>query len=267
MSKNLPKIFGILNITEDSFSDGGLFLREEDAISHTGLLIKSGADVIDVGPSASNPDARKVSPRDEIRRAAPVVERFRGEIPISIDSFNPETQVWAMENGVDYLNDIHGFPDAGIYSRIAEADCKLIVVHSIRQGWKADREYTDPDSILNGIKDFFEKRVSALTSSGIARRRIIADPGMGYFLGSNPEPSIRVLRDIRKLKRDLGLPVMISVSRKSFLRAITGREVRDILPATLAAEIHGAEEGVDYIRTHDVRALCDALKVLSALSD
>lgn len=259
------KIFGILNITEDSFSDGGLYLGRSAAVDHARLLVEAGADVIDIGPAASNPDAKQVSSQEEINRITPIYEGYAGKVQLSVDSFNPATQLWAMNQGFEYLNDIHGFPNPEIYPAIADAKCKLVVMHSILSSWKADMSYTDPDTILSRITDFFEGRVSSLVESGISRSRIIIDPGMGYFLGSNPEPSINALRNIAELKKQLKLPVMISVSRKSFLRSITGRSATEALPATLAAEIFAAMKGVDYIRTHDVRALNDALKVLQTL--
>ncbi len=265
MKRTDLKIFGILNITEDSFSDGGLYFNSENAIAHTKELIEAGADVIDLGPAASNPEAKQVSSQEEITRIGPVLEKFGKEVPFSLDSYNPETQLWAIKKGIDYLNDIHGFPIPEIYPDLAKSKCRLIVMHSTLSGWKADRNYTNPDLILSRILEFFKQRISELVDAGISRERIIIDPGMGYFLGSNPEASIRVLRGISDLRKKMGTPVMISVSRKSFLRSITGRTAAESLPATLAAEIFAANSGVDYIRTHDVRALNDALKVLQVL--
>jgi dihydropteroate synthase type 2 len=266
MLEKLPRIVGILNITEDSFSDGGLYLERARAMEHAADLVDSGCDVLEVGAAASNPDAGRVSPEEEIRRLEPILETYVGRIPISVDSFQAETQLWAIERGVDFLNDIHGFPRPEAYREIADARCKLVVVHSIQAGWKAEKVRTDPSSILDRVETYLRGRVDSLIASGIARDRVIVDPGMGYFLGTNAEASIEVLRNLSHLRERLRFPVMVSVSRKSFLRTLTGREVADIGPATLAAEIYAANRGADYIRTHDVRALRDALKVLSSLT-
>lgn len=265
MNRLEPKIFGILNITEDSFSDGGAYLANDRATEHAASLLADGADVIDIGPAASNPDANQVSPQEEINRLEPIIKVFSGRIQLSVDSFKSETQLWAMEHGIDYINDIHGFSVPEIYPKISHSNCRLIVMHSIQSTWKADKAYTEPDTLFARVTGFFEKRVSELTDAGISRNRIIIDPGMGYFLGSNPEASISMLKRISDLKEQMELPVMVSVSRKSFLRNITGRSAQEALPATLAAEVFAALSGVDYIRTHDVRALRDVLKVLQVL--
>jgi dihydropteroate synthase type 2 len=164
-----------------------------------------------------------------------------------------------------YLNDTQGFPDRSVYGELAAANCKLVVMHSVQRRRKAERVLTDPDLIYPRIEAFFVERIRSLQDAGIDRERIIIDPGMGFFLGSNPEPSVRILMAISRLKERFGLPIMVSVSRKSFLKSITGRDTHALGPATLAAELYAAAQGVDYIRTHDVRALADALKVAHAL--
>lgn len=265
MTSRVPKIFGILNITEDSFSDGGLYLDRDSALKRGNELIQDGVDVIDIGPASSNPDARTVAPDEEIRRIEPVFDAYSGKVPLSVDTFRPETQRWAMSMHVDFLNDIHGFPHQEMYEELSKSDCRLVVMHSVQQIWKAEKVETDPATMLERIESFFARRIEELTGAGIDRSRIIIDPGMGYFLGSNPSSSIAVLASISRLRDDIGLPVMISVSRKSFLRALTGRGTGDIGAATLSAELFAAIHGVDYIRTHDVRSLKDALVVLEAL--
>jgi dihydropteroate synthase len=259
-------IIGVVNITEDSFSDGGLYLDPEKAIRQALELMEDGADAVDLGPAASHPDAKEVSAAEEIRRLEPVLDRlFASGVPVSVDSNKPTTQRYALGRGVDYLNDVQGFPDPELYPELAEASCKLIVMHSLQSGQRATRETTDPETVLGRVTDFFAGRVRALEDSGINRDRIILDPGMGFFLGSNPEPSLVVLRAIGHLRRRFGLPVLVSVSRKSFLRTLTGRPIDGLLPATLSAELYAARQGVDYIRTHDVRALRDALQIQARL--
>ncbi len=267
MSRAGPKLFGILNITEDSFSDGGLYVDVERAAEHLRQLMSDGADAIDIGPASSNPNAKIVTPAEEIRRLEPIFDRFAETVELSVDSFRPETQMWALDRGVSYLNDIHGFPHPEIYGRLAESGCRLIVMHSVQHGWKAEMRETDPSTILRRVEDFLSDRIEELVAAGIDRKRIIADPGMGYFLGSNPSSSIEVLRNIGRLKKDLGMPVMISVSRKSFLRALAGGDAQTTGAATLASELFAAMHGVDYIRTHDVRSLRGAMLIVEALGD
>ena len=262
-----PCVFGIVNITEDSFSDGGRYLDPSDAIGHARALVAAGAQVIDLGASASNVDARPVSAAEEICRLDPVIAALAAEgTPISVDSFLPEVQRFAIKRGAAVLNDIQGFPDPSFYSELAAASCRLVVMHAVQARGRAQRMELGPDEVWNRIHYFFVERVAALERGGIARERLILDPGMGFFLSKRPEASLRVLTGLDRLKRDFGLPVLVSVSRKSFLRAITGRaSALEMGAATLAAEIYAAEMGADYIRTHDPGALADALKVLAAL--
>lgn len=266
MARPPPGIFGVVNVTEDSFSDGGLYLDPDRAVSHALRLFDEGADVIDVGAASSHPDAREVPFEEEVRRLEPVVERLLGKgIPVSLDSFRTETQAWGLSRGVDFLNDVNGFADPSLYPRLVQAGARLVVMHSIQRRGRATRSRTDPGGLVDSILRFFEDRIGVLERAGVDRDRIILDPGMGFFLGSNPEASLLVLRQIRDLKERLGLPVLISISRKSVLAKLTGRSTGELLPATLAAELWAAGEGADYIRTHDVRALRDALTVTRAL--
>jgi dihydropteroate synthase type 2 len=260
-----PIILGIVNITEDSFSDGGRYLATEAALVHARNLARNGAAVLDLGAAASNPDAKPVAPAEEIARLAPVVAALKVEgLALSIDSFAPEVQRWALTQGVDYLNDIQGFPDLRLYPALADAKAKLIVMHSVQQRGRATRVEVTPGDIFDRVKHFFEDRVAALVRAGVARDRLVLDPGMGFFLGSQPEASFAILNRLSELKRAFGLPVLISVSRKSFLRKITGRVVAEAGFATLAAELFAVFQGADYIRTHDPAALADGLAVWNA---
>jgi dihydropteroate synthase type 2 len=262
-----PQIVGVVNITEDSFSDGGLYLAAADALAHARRLRSEGADVIELGPASSHPDAAQVTAADERRRLAPVIEQLTSDgIPVSVDSFLPETQRFALTHGAQYLNDIQGFPDPTQYERLAQAKCHLIVMHSVQPRGRATRVRTDPAQVWRRVEEFFDERVDALQAAGIERGRLIIDPGLGYFLGSNPEPSLVVMAALRRLKERFGVAILVSPSRKSFLRNITGRDLADIGPASLAAELYATSQGVDYIRTHDVGALRDALTVHKAIS-
>lgn len=266
MSRREPQLWGVVNLTEDSFSDGGRYLEPGPAIEHARRLRADGADWIDLGAASSHPDARPVPPAEEISRLEPVVEALLADrVPVSIDSFQPETQVWALDRGVAALNDVRGFPDRALYPRLAAADARLVVMHRVDGGGAATRVRSDPLAVEASIDGFFTKRVAALVASGVARGRLVLDPGMGFFLGDTPEPSLRVLSRLARLRERHGLPLLVCVSRKSFLGAVTGATVEERAAATLAAELWAARCGADHLRTHDVRALRDALAVESAL--
>lgn len=262
-----PKIFGILNLTEDSFSDGGRNLAPETAIATARRLAADGADVVDLGAASSNIAAKPVAPDEEIRRLAPIVAALKGTgISISVDSFALDTQRFALAAGVDFLNDIEGFSDPALYPALAASDCGLVVMHAVHGRGRAQAIDVPAAGIWPRIEKFFAGRVSVLEAAGVARRRLILDPGMGFFLGSDATASLKVLAGVDRLRRDFALPVMVSVSRKSFLGAVTGQ--RDPMgrgAATLAAELYAAALGVDFIRTHDPGALRDALLVTAAL--
>ena len=261
-----PVLLGILNITADSFSDGGRYLDPAAALAHGRALMADGADGLDVGAASSHPDSQDVGAAEEIRRLEAVVpDLVRAGIPVSIDSFEPDVHLWALEQGVAYLNDIQGFPHTDIYPRLAASDARLIVMHGVQGRGRARRQDVPAGEIWGRLFDFFDERVAALTQAGVARDRLILDPGMGFFLGTDPDVSLTVLREMAKLEQRYGLPVLISVSRKSFLRAMTGRDVADIGPATLAAELHATRQGAAFIRTHAPGAIRDALAVTAAL--
>ena len=261
------KTFAILNITPDSFSDGGRFLAPEAALKQAQKLIAGGAEVLDLGGAASNVDAEAVAPEVEIARLAPVVAALKAKgVSISIDSFSPEVQRWAMAEGVDYVNDIQGFPEPSLYPELAASSAKLVMMHSVQGRGKATRVPVPPSEVFDRVCRFFEARVGALTEAGVARQRLILDPGMGFFLSNDPETSFEMLRRTADLKAAFGLPVLISVSRKSFLRKVTGRSPGESGSGTLAAELFAALQGADYIRTHDPAALKDGLAVWQALA-
>jgi dihydropteroate synthase type 2 len=262
-----PVLLGIVNVTEDSFSDGGAYLSADAALAHARVLAERGADFIDLGAAASNPRAKPVPPETEIARLAPLVDALKRDgIKTSIDSFSPVTQRWALSHGVDCLNDIHGFRRPDIYADLAQSKAKLIVMHAVRNDGPARRDDETPADLFERIIGFFQSRIAALTGAGVDNGRLILDPGMGLFLGNNREASFMVLQRISDLKQAFGLPVLVSVSRKSFLRP-KGRPAADAGAATLAAELYAAAHGADYIRTHDPLALRDGLFVVQALED
>lgn len=253
-----PGILGIVNLTADSFSDGGRYLDPARAIARARELARDGAGAIDLGPASSHPDAPEIDARTEIARLAPVMDALRADgIEISVDSWRSETQRWALERGAAWLNDVRGFPDPAIHAELARSRCRLVVMHRVAPA--AIFSWTD-------LLRFFERRLEALVGAGVAEARIVLDPGMGLFLSDQPEPSLEVLRRLPELRRRFGRELLVSVSRKSFLGALTGRPVAERGAATLAAELHAAANGADWIRTHDVRALRDALRVAGALA-
>lgn len=261
-----PQVFGIVNVTSDSFSDGGRYLAPDKAIAHARNLLAGGADVLDVGAAASNPTAEYVPPQEEIARLTPLLKAGIDRGLLSIDTFAPETQAWALEQGVGWLNDIQGFPDPAIYPRLAASSARLIVMHNVSGRGVAQYTDTDPAAIFDILFRFFDGRLAALTRSGIERSRIVLDPGMGHFLGKDPEVSLTVLRSLRRLKERYNLPLMISVSRKSFIRKMAAVDVAASGAATLAAELFAVSRGADIMRTHDVTALKHALDVWGPLN-
>lgn len=260
------KILGILNITTDSFSDGGNYLNPGAALFHAQAMAQSGADIIDIGAASSNPDSRPVAPDVEIARLASVVPELKARgLPLSIDSFSTDVQRWALGQGVDYLNDIHGFADAALYPELAASHCKLIVMHMVQDRGVAVRTEIPSAEIFDRVTQFFDARIKALTDAGIARDRLILDPGMGQFVGTDAENSLILLRRLPELKARYALPLLISVSRKGFLRKIVNRPVTEAGAATLAAELFAVEQGADLIRTHAPGSLRDGLKVLKEI--
>ncbi len=260
------KILGILNITTDSFSDGGKYLEAGAAVFHAQAMAQSGADIIDIGAASSNPDAAPVDARTEIARLAAVVPALKQKgLSLSIDSFAAPVQRWALDQGIDYLNDIHGFSDPALYPELAKSDAKLIVMHMVQERGVAVRTQVPSDKIFDRVTDFFDARLKALTDAGIARERLILDPGMGQFVGTDPENSLILLRRLADLRARYGLPLLVSVSRKGFLRKLVNRPVAEAGAASLAAELFAQAQGTDYIRTHAPGALADALKVLKSL--
>ena len=256
------KILGILNITTDSFSDGGKYLAPLDALAHADTLLADGADIIDIGAASSHPDASPVEPQTEIARLASVVPALHDVgASLSIDSFSTRVQRWALEQGVDYLNDIHGFADPALYPDLAAARAKLIVMHMVQENGIATRADIPPEEIMDRILTFFEQRLAALTGAGIAPERLILDPGMGFFLSSNPQASLTVLGRLPELADAFGLPLLVSVSRKSFLGALPGTADE----AGLAAEMFAVRQGAAYIRTHAPSGLREGLKLLEEL--
>ncbi len=259
------KIFGVLNITEDSFFDGKKYLDPQKAIQQAFLLKEQGADIIDIGAASSHPDSMDVSAETEIKRLSKVIPILKKEgFVISVDSFQPEVQLFAMEQGVDILNDISGFANPEIYSSLAKQSCSLIVMHSIQRKGKANRKNISPEAITDSLLEFFQSRLSELQEAGISRERIIIDPGMGFFLSSDPETSFEVLRNITLLKKAFQLPILIGISRKSFMQRFLGKDKNKIGASCGYLEFLLFEQGIS-IRTHNPDFLNDFLLIKNKL--
>lgn len=260
------KILGILNITADSFSDGGKYLAPDAALAHAAALMEDGADILDIGAVSSNPDAQAVAPEVEIARLQSVVPALKEKgFPLSVDSFATDVQRWALAAGVDYLNDIHGFADPAFYPELASSAAGLIVMHMVQERGVAVRTDVPHAEIFDRVTRFFDARIAGLEKAGIARNRLVLDPGMGQFVGRDPENSLILLRRLPELRARYGLPLLVSVSRKGFLRKLAGQPVERAGAASLAAELFAEAQGADYIRTHAPAPLRDGVKVLKAI--
>jgi len=256
----------VVNLSEDSFSAGGRHPDADAAIAYALQLARDGADAVDVGAAASNPRAHTVEPAEEIARLDPVVTALQREgVPVSVDSFTPVVQQWALTRHVDFLNDTRGFPDSTLHHQFASTRSRLIVMHAIQNTGKADRSPGNASTVLDHVVSFFDQRLAAFAAAGIDRERCILDPGMGLFLGTGAEPSVVVLRALGELRARYGLPILVGVSRKSVVGLLSGRPVDERGAATLAAELYAVRQGADWIRTHDVHALRDGLAVQGAL--
>ena len=260
----MTEILGILNVTRDSFSDGGRYLDCDAAVEHGLRLAADGADVVDVGAESSHPDSEDVSEAEELRRLEPVVEALveRG-VRVSVDTRRPVVARRVAELGAEFINDITGLREPQMLEVLADNEARCIVMHSISAAGRAERRDA-PDAIVEHVVSFFEQRLEQAVAAGVERSRLVLDPGMGFFLGQTPAASLAVLRNLECL-RALSLPVCISTSRKSFLGELVGRPAEQRGAATLASEIWAWTQGVEFVRTHDAGALADALRVLEAI--
>jgi len=258
-----PLVMGIVNVTPDSFSDGGQHLRRDAALAHAHQLIAEGAAMLDIGGESTRPGARPVGIQEELDRVIPVLEGLRGvPLPISIDTRKPEVMRAALAAGASMVNDINALQEPGALEAVAASNAAVCLMH--KQGepqtMQAQPHYAD---VVGEVREFLRARIAAAEAAGIARERITVDPGFGFgkALGHN----LALLRELSAL-RELGVPVLAGLSRKSMLGAITGQDVEHRLPASLAAALLAVQNGAAIVRVHDVRATVDALKVWEAVS-
>ena len=260
----VTEILGILNVTRDSFSDGGRYLDPDAAVEHGLALAADGADLVDVGAASSHPDSEDVPAAEELRRLTPVVGPLvAAGVRVSVDTWRPPVAARMVELGAELVNDITGLADPAMLELGARTDVRFIVMHSTSAAARAERGAA-PAAIVDRIAGFFEERARAAVAAGIDRSRLVLDPGMGFFLGRTPEASLEVLRELERLGEP-GLPLCVSTSRKSFLGELVGRPVAEREAATLASELWAWTRGVAMIRTHGVRALRDGLRVMEAI--
>jgi len=253
---------GVVNVTPDSFSDGGRFDEPQAAIGRARALIEEGADILDVGAESSRPGARGVSAEEELSRLMPVLEGLRDcAVPISVDTVKPEVMRAAIAAGASMINDITALRSPGALEAVAKSDVGVCLMHM--QGkprtMQLEPSYRD---VVAEVGAFLAERVSAAEGAGIARERIVVDPGFGF--GKTAAHNFELLRNLDRFAA-LGLPVVAGWSRKSTLGAITGRGAEDRLAASLAAALLAVERGARIVRVHDVAATRDALAVLAAL--
>ncbi|MFO1077715.1 MAG: dihydropteroate synthase [Planctomycetota bacterium] len=264
----MARTFGILNLTADSFSDGGRFLAPDDAVAQAHALLAAGADVLDLGAESTNPDGADVPPPEQVRRLSPLIVRLLTQgVELSVDSWRPEVMRAVLPLGVRWLNCVRGFREPGALEVAADAprDVRFVVMFARGDDARARRD-GDAHEVLAEVRAFFTERIAAFEQAGIARERLVLDPGMGFFLGPTAAPSLHVLRHLEAL-RAFELPLMVSVSRKSVVGEVTGRPVALRGAGTIAAELWAARHGAAWIRTHDVAAFRDAFAVERAIAN
>jgi dihydropteroate synthase len=258
-----PQVMGIVNVTPDSFSDGGLFLDPAAAIAHGRRLAEEGADILDVGGESTRPGARPVAPEEELRRVLPVVEGLATEGPaVSIDTTKSAVARRALEAGAAIVNDVSALRlDPALAALTAEAGATCVLMHMLGEPrtMQDDPRY---DDVVSEVKAFLEERLAFAVREGIAEERVWLDPGIGF--GKTLEHNLELLRRLDRIAT-IGLPVVIGTSRKSFLGRLTGRQdPHDRVAATVATTVLALERGASVFRVHDVAPTKDALAVATA---
>jgi dihydropteroate synthase len=257
-----PLVMGILNVTPDSFSDGGRYQALEFAVERAEQMIRDGVDIIDIGGESTRPGSPSVPADEELRRVMPAIYALRElGYPLSIDTCKPEVMREAIIAGADMINDINGFQAPGAIEAVKDSDCGLCVMHM--QGTPQDMQARpDYDDVVADVIAFLHERVDALLAAGVARERITIDPGFGF--GKSVEHNYALLRSISRMESELGLPVLAGLSRKSMIGAATGRSVEQRLAGSLAGALAAVAQGARIVRVHDVAETVDALKVWQA---
>jgi dihydropteroate synthase len=259
------RIMGVVNVTPDSFSDGGAFLDASAAIAQGRRLAEEGADILDVGGESTRPGADPVPEAEELRRVLPVVEGLAGTgAQLSIDTSKRAVAEAAVAAGASYVNDVTAFrgdPDLAGFVGERDLDCCLMHMLGDPRTMQRDPRY---DDVVSDVKAFLEERIAYAVGEGVAEERIMLDPGIGF--GKTVEHNLTLLRRLDELVA-IGRPIVVGTSRKSFLGKITGREVTDRVAATVATNVLALERGATVFRVHDVAESRDALLVAAATFD
>jgi dihydropteroate synthase len=259
-----PRVMGILNVTPDSFFDGGRFDEYERALAHARQMTADGADIIDVGGESTRPGAAPVSEAAEIDRVIPLVGALaRENIVVSVDTMKPAVMRAAVAAGASMINDVAALQADGAVDAVAASDVSVCLTHM--QGEPRSMQVAPHyDDVVAEVRDFLAHRAAACEAAGIARERIFLDPGFGF--GKTAAHNLQLLRELRAIAA-LGYPVVVGLSRKSTLGVLTGRSADDRQAASVAAALAAVDRGASILRVHDVRETVDALKVWRAIEE
>lgn len=255
---------GVVNVTPDSFSDGGAYYSTEQAVTHANQLIQEGADILDIGGESTRPGSKPVSVDEELNRVIPVVEKLLDRnVPISIDTSKPEVMRCAIEAGVSMINDVHALRKPGAIDAVQESDTLICLMHM--QGNPSDMQQNPRyKNIIEEIIDFFNQRIEDVVVAGISRERLIIDPGFGF--GKTLQHNLQLLRHLVQFER-LSIPVLAGLSRKSMLGKITGNPVDHRIHESVAAALLAVQNGAKIVRVHDVKATRDAFAIYTAVDE
>ncbi|MBI2296464.1 MAG: dihydropteroate synthase [Betaproteobacteria bacterium] len=262
LSLERPLIMGVVNVTPDSFSDGGLFADAAQAAAHARRLIEEGADLVDIGGESTRPGSLPVTLEEERRRVLPVIERLAScGVPLAVDTQKPELMREALAAGASMVNDINALGAPGAMEAVSGSDCAVCLMH--KQGDpKTMQENPSYQDVVQEVRDYLAGRVAAAERAGIRRSRIVVDPGFGF--GKNVEHNLALLRSLREI-RALGVALMAGLSRKAMLGKLTGRAPQERVHASVAAALLAVQNGAHIVRVHDVAATRDALAVWQAV--
>ncbi|BFG72902.1 dihydropteroate synthase [Paraburkholderia terrae] len=263
-----PLVMGILNVTPDSFSDGGLYAEPSKARLQAELMLADGADIIDIGGESTRPGAPPVPLEDELDRVIPLVKELSDAgIPVSVDTYKPEVMRHALAAGAHLINDIWGFRMPGAIDAVKDSQCGLCVMHMLGEPQTMQLGEPAYADVVAEIRAFLDERVNTMMSAGVAKNRISVDPGFGF--GKTVEHNYALLAHLSQTAPIVGtpLPIVAGMSRKSMLGAVVDRPARQRVAASVAAAVCAAERGAAIIRVHDVEQTVDALKVWAATRD
>jgi dihydropteroate synthase len=259
LAQNRPIVMGILNVTPDSFSDGGQFIDAYAAIQHARRLIEEGADIIDVGGESTRPypGAQPISLEEELRRLTPIIPIIVSlGAPVSIDTMKPAVALWALGEGVGMVNDVWGLQREPDMARVvAEHGVPVVIMHN---RYKAEPSI----NIMSDMNAFFSHSLDLASRAGIAREKIVLDPGIGF--GKTPEQSMIAISKLETLKK-FGRPILVGASRKRFIDAVSPSEPLERLGGSIAAHVIAVQNGANIIRTHDVAETVQALRIAAAI--